>query len=260
VGGHGRTVTVGGLRFCMGPQYVWDFGEGGLGQRFLAHLGIEADNPVVEAAGGSVELGRPVVGLTTDDGRVTAAVTDDGTAYPCDCLFSDLSPRLTAKLLGRSDENLDYEPSHCIPICCLGLRPGLPAVAAMAGRNYWWQDGNEVAYDRPDVTAPPRMLFVASPTANGFGREAGADLDGLVVFCPGHYEQERSIHDRGAEAATAFRAGLARHVVEILDRNVFPGMAERVVFAEVLTSVDIERRRATSGAPPTAGGCRWATC
>ena len=45
VGGHGRIHEIGGLRFGMGPQYVWAFEPGDWGARFLDRLGLAADNP-----------------------------------------------------------------------------------------------------------------------------------------------------------------------------------------------------------------------
>src|SRR6056297_2988490 len=45
IGGHGRCLRLNGLEFSMGPQYVWDFGGGQLGDRFLDFLGIKAATP-----------------------------------------------------------------------------------------------------------------------------------------------------------------------------------------------------------------------
>jgi len=197
---------------------------------------------VIGDAGGSVETGKTVVRLETDGDLVTGAFCEDGTFYPCDALFSDISPRLTGALLGRDDApgQFDYSPSHSIPTCCLGVRRGLASIAEMNGRNYWWQLGHEVNYRNADVTAPPRMLFIGSPTANGFGRDAGCTDDALVIFCPGNYAQEKIIHELGPEAVGRFKRKLADDIIDILDRNVFPGIRSRLLFAEVLTSIDIE--------------------
>lgn len=42
-GGHARTLTVDGLPFSAGPQYVWDFtpGSDGVGARVLEYLGLQ---------------------------------------------------------------------------------------------------------------------------------------------------------------------------------------------------------------------------
>ena len=45
IGGHARTLSIGGLEFCAGPRYVWGFGKGEAGQRVLKTLGLEEDVP-----------------------------------------------------------------------------------------------------------------------------------------------------------------------------------------------------------------------
>ena len=194
---------------------------------------------LIREHGGSVETGKRVVRLETSNALVTRAVCADGSAYPCDFVFSDISSRLTYALLGMENAHFDYTPSHCIPTICIGLRKGLGSIALMKGRNYWWQDGAEIDYDAPDITAPPRMLFVNSPTANMTADNETHDADALVVFCAGNYHQEREIHDRGPEAVAAFKRKLASDIVDILDRNVFPGLRDHLLFAEVVSSIDI---------------------
>lgn len=45
IGGHGRWLTFKGLKFSMGPQYVWEFNDGELGDRYLKFLDIKKTNP-----------------------------------------------------------------------------------------------------------------------------------------------------------------------------------------------------------------------
>jgi all-trans-retinol 13,14-reductase len=197
---------------------------------------------VIRGAGGTVESGKKVVRLESDNHRVNRAVCEDGAIYACDAVFSDISPRLTYQLLGAGEavDAFDYKASHSIPTCCIGVKGGLAAIAEMNGRNYWWQDGREVNYADPDVTAPPQMLFIGSPSANGHaGSDASAD-DALVVFCPGNYFQEKTIYGQGPAAVQRFKRRLAGHIIDILDRNVFPGIKSRVLFTEIRSSVDIE--------------------
>jgi phytoene dehydrogenase-like protein len=196
---------------------------------------------VIRENGGSVEKGKRVIRLETNENIVTEAVCEGGSSYPCDFVFSDISPRLTCALLGRSPDVYDYTPSHSIPACCIGVESGLESIADMQGCNYWWQDGNEVDYMNPDITARPKMLFIASPSENGFGRVKDNKNDSLVVFCPGNYHQEKMIYEAGQEAVQNFKAKLARDIVDILEANVFPGIKFRLLFAEILSSIDIER-------------------
>jgi len=67
-----------------------------------------------------------------------------------------------------------------------------------------------VNYHTPDVTAPPRMLFIASPSANGFAPSDVETPDGLVAFCPGNYHQEKEIYNEGPAAVAAFNGSSPR--------------------------------------------------
>lgn len=209
--------------------------EKGFAHFFDSLAGVICEN------GGSVEKGKKVIRMETTENVVTEVVCEDGSSYPCDFVFSDTSPRLTCSLLGRPTESYDYVPSHSIPTCCIGVEGGLPSIAQMRGRNYWWQDGNEVDYVHPDMTDRPKMLFIASPSANGFGRAEDNNNDALVVFCPGNYHQEKKIYETGQEAVQKFKAKLAGDIVDILEENIFPGIKSRLLFAEISSSIDIEK-------------------
>jgi len=207
-------------------------------EKGFAHF-FDSLSSVIRKNGGSVETGKKVVRLETNDNQVTEVICEDGSSYECDFVFSDISPRLTYSLLGRETEFYDYAPSHSIPTCCIGIEGGLQSIADMKGRNYWWQDGNEVDYKNTDVTARPQMLFIASPSANGFGK--ANKNDSLVVFCSGNYHQEKMIYESGAEAVQQFKTKLAGNIVDILEKNVFPGIKSKLLFTEILSSMDIEK-------------------
>ena len=209
---------------------------------------------VITDNSGTVETGKKVISLTVENNLVTKAICADGSEYPCDYIFSDISPRLTYKLLGRESRIFDYMPSHSIPTVCIGIERGLDSLNGMKGRNYWWQDGNAIDYDNPDITAPPRMLFMGSPTANGNSGLEIPDKDALVVFCPGNYRQEKEIYAKGGAAVKSFKDKLADDVISIIDRNIFPGMRSKLLFAEVISSIDIET--ATGGEMGNAYGRR----
>ncbi len=218
------------------------------------HHFFESLAEFIRESGGSVETGKKVIRLETEDDLVTRAVCSDGTVYPCDFIFSDISPRLTYSLLEGVTADFNYSPSHCIPTICLGLEGGLDSIAAMKGRNYWWQNGNEVNYENPDITSPPQMLFVCSPTANRYGSSENDTKDALVVFCPGNYIQEKGIYKNGEDAVKRFKDKLAADIVDILDRNVFRGLKAKLLFSEVVSSIDIEAE--TNGEMGNAYGRR----
>jgi phytoene dehydrogenase-like protein len=110
----------------------------------------------------------------------------------------------------------------------------------MKGRNYWWQGGNEVNFNNPDITVSPRGLFIGSPSANGYGQAGRDNEDALVVFCPGNYDQEKKIYEKGPVAVEKFKHRLVDDIISILEKNLFPGIRSRVLFAEILSSIDIE--------------------
>lgn len=209
-------------------------------EKGFAHF-FDSLSSVIRKNGGSVETGKKVVRLETKDNRVAKVICEDGSSYECDFVFSDISPRLTYALLGRGTEFYDYIPSHSIPTCCIGIEGGLQSIADMKGRNYWWQDGNEVDYQNPDITAPPRMLFIASSSANSFGKAKENKNDSLVAFCPGNYHQEKMIYEAGVEAIQKFKTKLADDIVDILEKNVFPGIKSKLLFTEILSSMDIQK-------------------
>ncbi|MGM0419047.1 MAG: phytoene desaturase family protein [Thermodesulfobacteriota bacterium] len=197
---------------------------------------------VIKNNNGSVEKNKKVVKLVTENDQVVKAVCQDGSEYECDAVFSDISPRLTNALFDNKQYKYeyDYSPSNSIPTCCIGLKPGCPGIEEIKGRNFWWQKGHKIDYKNPDVLKKPQMLFIASPTANGFGRKNNTDNDGLVVFCPGNFEQEKNIHEAGENSIQEYKNILAEHVTEILEQNIFPGIKDYILFTEIISSVDIQ--------------------
>lgn len=204
------------------------------------HFFFESLVSSIRANGGTVETGKKVVQLVTKHNIVTKAICSDGSEYQCDAVFSDISPRLTWSLMGKSTASFKYLPSHSIPAICIGLKKGLDSISAMKGRNYWWQDGSEINYNNPDIALPPKMLFVCSPTANRYGASVKKNRDALVVFCPGNYNQENKLYSAGPDVVQQFKEKLAGDVVDILDRNMFPGLKSKLLFTKVVSSIDIK--------------------
>jgi prolycopene isomerase len=48
LGGWAHTVSIDGYSFCAGPRYLWNFGPGQIGQRFLEKCGLTQRVPMVE--------------------------------------------------------------------------------------------------------------------------------------------------------------------------------------------------------------------
>jgi phytoene dehydrogenase-like protein len=43
IGGHSRSYNIGGLSFCVGPQYVWSFGDQEIGGQVLRYLNLDEE-------------------------------------------------------------------------------------------------------------------------------------------------------------------------------------------------------------------------
>ncbi len=196
---------------------------------------------IVEQNGGSVLVNKKVVELKTKWRSVTEAVCEDGTVFPCDTVISDASPRMTNDLLPfYFRKHYSYTPSRSTTAIAIGLRGRAPGISAMTGRNYWWQTGpDEVDYLAPDPEKPT-MLYVSSHTSNGFGNtERNPNDDSVVVFATGNYDVEKAIQESGPSAVAAFKAKLGQQVVDLLDRNLLPGIRSYVRFVEVVGTMDI---------------------
>jgi hypothetical protein len=84
------------------------------------------------------------------------------------------------------------------------------------------------------------MLFIASHTANGFGKYEDTDNNSLTVFCPGNYIQEKEIYNSNPSDFNNFKDKLSADIIDILDQNVFEGIKKYILFTKVITSVDIK--------------------
>lgn len=197
----------------------------------------------VREHGGVVALGQHVTRLEHVRGRIGRVVCGDGTSYPADHVVSNLAPRATCALLdGCAPEAFRYSPSNSLLCCCVGMRPFPELRTRLARRNVWWRGRAAVDYKTPDMTAPPRMLYVGSPTANGYGNTpACPDGEALVVFAPGNYDQARDAHQNGEPQYEGLRRAIAERVVSTLDGKLFPGLASHVRFTRVFTPLEIAR-------------------
>jgi phytoene dehydrogenase-like protein len=196
--------------------------------------------------GGQVFTNSKVVKLVSSGRQVTAARCADGRVFPCDAVVSDISPRLTLKLLGSNlfSPHYSYQPSHGTVACCVGLKRGISTLRnEIDRRNFWWIEGpGSVNYENIDMTKPPTMLFIASETARGYGF-AGSDrqYDGLTVYCCSNYDHEKRIYAEGEGAVKQYKELLAKNMIDIIETQVIPGVKDHVLFAEVISTVDAER-------------------
>jgi phytoene dehydrogenase-like protein len=194
-------------------------------------------------ARGSVELGRRVVRLETDGRRIRRVRCADGTVHDADLVVSNVSPRLTHGLLvGGRRARFREEPSRSLVSCFVGVS-GRPDIArALFRRNLWWYaDGDGADYESPDMTAPPRMLYVGSASANGAPSADGPGDLALTVFAPGSFAQARREADRGERAHDDLRAAATERVLSVLDERLFPGLRRDARAVTTLTPLDLQR-------------------
>jgi all-trans-retinol 13,14-reductase len=202
---------------------------------------IDRLSGIIAQAGGAVEKGKQVVKVETAGARAVAVICADGSRYPSNLVVSNISPRLMRRLLPDCHlGNSQYAPSHSFITCMIGLKeyPGLHE--KMCRRNYWWQGSTqEQKFRADDILKPPEMLYVGSPTANGIiGASGPQDGQSLIVFAPGNYEQEMDFHASGRESR--LRKILADNLVARIEGSLLPDIRRHLLFAEVLTSIDIE--------------------
>ncbi|MCB9480729.1 MAG: NAD(P)/FAD-dependent oxidoreductase [Desulfobacteraceae bacterium] len=211
---------------------------------------------VIKNSGGSVETGKKVIKLETEKDKIVKVYCEDGSFYECDAVFSDISPRLTRKLIDFDfpEDEYDYLPSNSIISCCIGLKGGYEKIKNLKGKNFWWQKGPKINYNNPDVLKKPQMLFISSHTANGFGRYKDLDSDSLIVFCPGNYIQEKEIYDQSLDNYNKFKKKLSLDIIDILEKNIFHEIKSYLLFSEIITSVDIKNQ--TGGEMANAYGRR----
>jgi phytoene dehydrogenase-like protein len=211
---------------------------------------------VIQKNGGTVENGKKVVKLETEKDKIIKVHCEDGSVYDCDAVFSDISPRLTRKLIDFDfpEDEYDYLPSNSIISSCIGLKGGYEKIKNLKGKNFWWQKGSKINYNDPDVLKKPQMLFIASHTANGFGRDENLNNDSLIVFCPGNYIQEKEIYNKSLNDFNEFKKKLSLDIIDILEKNIFYEIKSYLLFNEIMTSIDIKNQ--TGGEMANAYGKR----
>ena len=191
---------------------------------------------VIRTHNGTILNNKTVIRIETDDNVATSIRCSDGSLYQCDIVVSNLAPRQTCCLLGDCNPaQYSYAPSNSLASCFMVIRDSESIAAKLRLRNFWWQDGQgEVDFRSPDMTAPPRMLFIGSPSANAIPPVSSETNMSLVVFCPGNFDQSKLAVESGEEFHQQIKNTLTENIIEILDNRLFPGIREKVVhtFAE----------------------------
>lgn len=195
----------------------------------------------VKISGGKVETGKKVNKLILTNKRVVEILCEDGSRYGSDLVISNLSPRLTCKLVGaKYCRDVKYDPSNSLICCFIVVSADYAEIAELTGKNYWWQNGHsEVNFEDPDMIEKPAMLYVHSPSSNDIGyTNTSAGLQSLVVYAPGNFKQAKSFFEKGPEQYQLLKEKIAEQMLQALERQLFPELSGHVRTLTIYTPWD----------------------
>lgn len=228
---------------------------------------------VIEAAGGSVCLRKPVEAILVEGGRAVGVRVEPPRAEPFEVrapvvisnadlkhTLKDLLPAestASGKWAGRADK---FEMGGAIMISCFGVQADLRELG-MQARNYWCFDSNDAEEIYRGVAAgslDPRAVYITSASLKDPGTH-GHTPDGVMgvevmALMPGRAEawgvRREDIWSgayRKSEIYQANKQKVEDALVAKLDQH-FPGAGEKVVFRETASPVTHTRfTRATDG-------------
>ena len=199
----------------------------------------------ITRAGGIVQTGKRISSLRRSGNRVSRVDCLDGDSFATDLVISTLSPRITFGLIApRVPWKAFYDPSNSAVSAFIGVRdyPTLPH--QLARRGTWWQDGTgPVDFQTPDMTRPPRLLALASPSSNGnYNMNAYPGDQSLIVFAPGSFAQAAEAYSEGSAAHDDLRAQLTAQLLDTLETQLLPDLRQYIRFLEVQTPYDLYLR------------------
>jgi phytoene dehydrogenase-like protein len=198
----------------------------------------------VRENGGAVETNKCVTKLSVKHGRIVTGCCGDGEEFRPDLVISNVAPKLMAKIMENNVPlRFNYTPSHTVNSMFIGLEkyPGLREM--FDGRNIWWQDGNgEVEYHNVDMTLPPRMLYVCSPSCNGNeNKNDNPDMHSLMVFTPANYKEAKHIFEKNGNDYEELRAHIIENHLSQLEKRVLPNIRTYIKYIKLLTPLEIEQ-------------------
>jgi len=208
--------------------------------------------PVIEQAGGAVQLDTRVAGVLIEDAGATGVLLDDGTALHAPAIFSDIGARNTVAMLPAelqqsawAKEIRSFQPSVCHVTLYLGFEGDISMHGASAS-NHWFHETwgtNDGVWQLANEKAPPPVLFVSFPSLKDPGRTPDdhrrhtAEVVALTSWEPFSRWSGSSLQDRPDEY-TAFKALIEQRLLAQFARH-FPNLAPMVVFHEVSTPLTL---------------------
>ena len=213
--------------------------------RFGFNSLIEGLSDVIEIKGGSIRSEMNVQHLVTDGEKIKKVVCSDGETYETDMVISSISPRLTCLLLDRRWEcQTSYIPSNSVTACFIGVH-GYPGLSEKLGeRIIWWQDGlEEIDYNEPDMTQPPRMFAIGSPSSNGDDNQNDNPEDhSIFIYTTGNFHQAASAYAQDPDDHDKLRDLAGELLLDQVERYVLEDLRSHIEVMEVHTPWDIYTR------------------
>ena len=205
---------------------------------------IDALADCIKEHGGRVAVGKCVTALKTARGRIVSGRCEDGEEFRPDVVISNIAPGLVSRLIGDGAQlKFNITPSHTVISLFIGLQ-GYPGLGDMFnGRNIWWQDGKgEVAYGEVDMTRPPRMLYVSSPSCNGTENTNDLpDNHSVTVFSPGSYQQAQQAFHQSTDEHEILREKIMASHLDQLEKHLLPKIRSHIKYIKVMTPYEIEQ-------------------
>lgn len=197
------------------------------------------------AAGAGVEFRyrTTVTDLERSDGRVTAALTEDGQRIPCDAVVLTTELPLTYRLLGRRPRRiLPFRAAPSAVVLHVGCRavPSQTAHHTILFGDAWEQTFTDIVRDGRVMRDP--SLLVTRPTASDASL-APADRDLLYVLAPAP-----NLSRRRVDWSTAAHP-YADSMLEAVAQRLLPDLRDGVELLHLDTPADWARQGMTAGSP-----------
>jgi phytoene dehydrogenase-like protein len=196
----------------------------------------------IQNDGGRVLKDKRVRSLSIHNQRIAKVICDDRTEYESGFVISNLSPRLTARLVeGHKSDRYSYDVSNSLISCFIGVRD-YPAIEKLARKNFWWQAYPEkIDFNHTDMTQEPRFLYINSATASQIEGSTNSPFKhSLTVFCPGDFSQAKAAYEAGPEKHDELKVIIAKNIISVLEKRFFPNLHNHVEFVRVLSPWDLQ--------------------
>ncbi len=204
----------------------------------------------LHAEGATMKRNARVERILHEGGRVTGAVTADGTEYRADCVVSNAQASQTYEMVGLEHvggrlrkKATHVEDSYGSIVICMGVDGDLDT-SAMGSANIW-------SYDTVDIDQSFGGAAMEDPTQGGsffLTVPTNKDPDGglapegmqtveLVALCASEpwkkYFGSKTM--RRGEEYRAAKEAVAEHYLSLVEERHLPGLREHIVVQEIGT-------------------------